>query len=82
MVYSNFSHFLLSIGLCKDIDSLVEQYELVRNEYDLAGLAEDEHCVLSEDPYYQAYMKALWSVMELFRVKIIDLGGQLPGYGD
>jgi hypothetical protein len=81
MVYSNFSHFLLSISLCKDIDSLVKQYELIRNEYNLARWAEDEHTVLQDEPYHQARMKALWSVMEMIRVHIIELGGQLPSYG-
>ena len=80
MGYSKFSHFLLSIDLCTDIDSLVKQYELIRNEYDLAGFEEDKHCLLAEDPYHQAYMKALWSVMEMFEIRIKNLGGQLPDY--
>ena len=80
MVYSKFSHFLLSIDLCKDIASLVNQYELIRNEYDLAGWEEDKNCLVAEDPYHQAYMKALSSVMDMIEIRIKNLGGQIPEY--
>ena len=80
MVYSKLAHYLLSVSLCKDIASLVNQYELIRTEYDLAGWEEDKHCLLSEDPYHQAYMKALSSVMDMIEIRIEKLGGQLPGY--
>lgn len=82
MVYSKLATFLLSIDLCTDIDSLLKQYELIRNEYDLAGYEADKNCLVAEDDYHDAYMKVLWSVMEMFKIRIENLGGQLPGYGD
>ena len=80
MVYSQLAHYLLTIDLCNNADELVNQYELVRTEYDLAGWEEDKHCLLQENPAHQAYMKVLWSVMDLLKVRIGQLGGQLPGY--
>jgi len=80
MVYSKLATFLLSVSLCTDIVSLVKQYELIRNEYDLAGWEEDKNCLVAEDPYHQAYMKALSSVMDMIEIRIKNLGGQLPEY--
>mgnify|MGYP003117162497 CR=1 FL=1 len=81
MVYSRLSHYLLTIDQCKDADELINQYELVRTEYDLAGWEEDKNCLVAEDPTHQAYMEVLSSLLNLFKVRIDRLGGQLPGYG-
>mgnify|MGYP003155475163 CR=1 FL=1 len=82
MVYSKLAHYLLSVSLCKDLASLVEQYKLIRNEYDLAGWEEDKNCLVAEDPYHQAYMKALASVMDMIEIRVEKLGGQhLLEYG-
>lgn len=80
MVYSKLANFLHSIDLCTDVESLVRQYELIRNEYDLACYEADGNILIAESDYHDAYMKALWSVMQMFEIRIKELGGQLPGY--
>ena len=82
MVYSKLSYYLTSIDQCSDTNELINQYLLIRNDYDLAGWEADKNCLVAEDDYHDAYMKVLWSVMEMFKIRIENLGGQLPGYGD
>tara|TARA_R110002020_G_scaffold312513_1_gene527974 strand:+ start:442 stop:690 length:249 start_codon:yes stop_codon:yes gene_type:complete len=82
MVYSQLAHSLLLIDQCKNADELVHQYKLFRTDYDLAGWEADGNILIAEDDYHDAYMKALWSVMDLLKIRIGQLGGQLPGYGN
>jgi len=82
MVYSQLAHSLILIDQCKNADKLVHQYELFRTDYDLAGWEADKNCLVAEDDYHDAYMKTLWAVMQMFKIRIEQLGGQLPGYGD
>ena len=75
MVYSNLSNFLHSIDLCTEVESLVRQWELIRNEYNLAGYEADGNMLIAESDYHHAYMETLWSVMQLFEIRIKELGG-------
>ena len=80
MVYSKLTNYLLSIDLCTEVESLVRQYELIRNEYDLAAYEADGNMLIADSDYHKAYMETLWSVMQMFKIRIKELGGQLPGY--
>ena len=82
MVYSSLSKVLDPIDRCTHVESLIEEYTLIRDEYDLAGYEADKNILIAEDDYHDAYMKALLAVMAMFMIRIENLGGQLPGYGD
>ena len=47
MVYSKLSYYLTSIDQCSDTNELINQYLLIRNDYDLAGWEADKNCLVA-----------------------------------
>ena len=79
--YSSLSTVLDPIDSCRHVESLIQEHKLILDEYDLAGYEADKNCLVAEDDYHDAYMKALWAVAQMLRIRIEKLGGQLPEHG-
>ena len=86
MANPNIANVITHVDYCSDLEYLTQQYEELIERGNYAVYEQDMHGSLQDDSplaeIHQAYINALWAVIELVRLRIKELGGTLPGYGE
>tara|TARA_R100001129_G_scaffold143816_3_gene104960 strand:+ start:481 stop:747 length:267 start_codon:yes stop_codon:yes gene_type:complete len=86
MASPNIAHAIGYIQYCRDLEYLTQQHKELIDSYNYAGYEQDAHSILQDDSplarCHQAFMDAIWQVIEMTEIRIKDLGGTIPGYGE